>query len=287
MQTIKNPAMPSSPKKTSKPLASRIFDGENMRSVQLGRILLTLFFIGTWQLGAGRIFETFYFSKPSAIIAHLWKELFDTGFYYDLWITSVEMFLGYAFGAIAGIVLGVALSRWEYVSRVVDPFLLALNSIPRIAVAPLLIVWFGIDMSSKVFLAATLVFFIMFFNTLSGVRSVNRAYCDIARIQGASERQIFTKVMLPSASSWIITGLKMSLPFALVGVIIGEFMVSSHGLGYRLNYYSTSYNTTGALAIIIFMMILMMALTTVVDKIEARLLRWRPSHLNAAENFKV
>ncbi len=88
--------------------------------------------------------------------------------------------------------------------------------------------------------------------------------------------QIFTKVTLPSASSWMLTGLKMSLPFALVGVILGEFLVSSHGLGYRLNAYSTGYNTTGALAIVFLMMGLMMLLTGIVNRIEARLLRWRP-----------
>lgn len=282
-------ALPSPPPREGRRKLSfrRVFDGENRRSVLLGRIVLITLFLSFWQLGADRLFETFYFSKPSSIALQFWKELFDPDFYNDLWITGVEMFLGYGIGAIAGVFLGIIFARWDYLSKVVDPFLLALNSIPRIAIAPLLIVWFGIDMTSKVVLAATLVFFIMFFNTLSGVRAVNRAYCDIARIQGASERQIFMKVMLPSASSWIITGLKMSLPFALVGVIIGEFMVSSHGLGYRLNHYSTSYNTTGALTIIVLMMIVMMVLTAVVDRIEARLLRWRPANPGAAENFKV
>jgi NitT/TauT family transport system permease protein len=159
--------------------------------------------------------------------------------------------------------------------------LLALNSVPRIAVAPMLIVWFGIGIASKVFLAATLVFFITFFNTLSGIRGVDKALCDVARVQGASEWQIFTKVMMPHASAWILTGLKMSLPFALVGVIFGEFLVSSQGLGYRLNSYATQYNTSGAITMILIMMFLMMALTAVADRIDARILRWRPSDREA------
>jgi NitT/TauT family transport system permease protein len=183
---------------------------------------------------------------------------------------------GYGIGAGAGIVLGVLLARWDYIARVIDPFLLGLNSIPRIALAPMLIVWFGIDMASKIFLGATLVFFITFFKTIAGIRGVDQALCNVARVQGATDWQIFTKVMLPSASSWIITGLKMSLPFALVGVIIGEFLVSSKGLGYRLNAYSTSYNTVGAISMIIIMMVIMMILTTVLDRVEARLMRWRP-----------
>jgi len=167
------------------------------------------------------------------------------------------------------------------VAKVLDPFLLALYSIPRIALAPMLIVWFGIGYSSKIFLGATLVFFITFFNTLSGIRSVDKALCDIARVMKATEWQVFRKVMLPSASSWILTSVKISLPFALVGVILGEFLVSSQGLGYRLNRYSTSYNITGALAIVFLMMAIMLVLTAITNAIEARVLRWRPQ--SAAE----
>jgi NitT/TauT family transport system permease protein len=145
----------------------------------------------------------------------------------------------------------------------------------------MLIVWFGIGYSSKVFLGATLVFFITFFNTLAGIRSVDKALCDVARVMKATEWQVFRKVMLPSASSWILTSVKISLPFALVGVILGEFLVSSQGLGYRLNRYSTSYNITGALAIVFLMMAIMLVLTAITNAVEARVLRWRPQ--SAAE----
>ena len=158
-----------------------------------------------------------------------------------------------------------------------DPFLLALYSIPRIALAPMLIVWFGIGYSSKIFLGATLVFFITFFNTLSGIRGVDKALCDIARVMKATEWQVFhpqghaaERIQLDSDER------KISLPFALVGVILGEFLVSSQGLGYRLNRYSTSYNITGALAIVFLMMVIMLVLTAITNAIEARVLRWRP-----------
>lgn len=266
----------------SRAALARLFDAESALAVQLGRIALAVVVLALWELGSGRLFDPFYFSRPSALIVQFGDELVDHGFYRDLGVTALEMALGYGFGAVSGIAGGVLLARWAYVARLFDPFLLALNSIPRIAVAPMLIVWFGIDLASKVFLAATLVFFITFFNTLSGIRGVDIALCNVARVQGASEWQIFTKVMLPSASSWILTGLKMSLPFALVGVILGEFLVSSKGLGYRLNLYSTSYNTTGALTMIVIMMLIMMLLTTAVDRLEARVLRWRPSPASTA-----
>jgi len=255
---------------------TRIFDAENRPAIRLGQVIAIALVLGLWQLASGRWLDPFYVSRPSDIALRLVRELSGHQFYTDLSITAQEMVLGYAIGALAGIILGVALGRWAFIARLLDPFLVALNSIPRIALAPMLIVWLGIDMASKIFLAATLVFFITFFNTLSGVRGVEPGLCNVARVQGASSWQIFTKVMLPAASSWILTGLKMSLPFALVGVILGEFMVSSQGLGYRLNLYSTSYDTTGAMSMIVIMMVLTMLLTAGFDRIEAWLLRWRP-----------
>ena len=139
---------------------------------------------------------------------------------------------------------------------------------------------------SKVMLAATLVFFITFFNTIGGIRSVDIRLCNVARVMGASEWQIFYKVMLPSASSWIVTSLKMALPFSLIGVIIGEFMASSKGIGYRLNSFTTTYNITGAMTLILIIMVLMTLLNAVMNKFESRLLRWRPSS-NATEPVEV
>jgi NitT/TauT family transport system permease protein len=252
------------------------FSPENVTSVQVSRLLFALLFLAAWEFGADRLFDSFFFSTPVRILTQVAHELVDPGFYRDLGVTALEMAVGFTVGAGSGIGLGVLLARWEYAAKVLDPFLLALYSIPRIALAPMLIVWFGIGYSSKIFLGATLVFFITFFNTLSGIRSVDKALCDIARVMKATEWQIFRKVMLPSASSWILTSVKISLPFALVGVILGEFLVSSQGLGYRLNRYSTSYNITGALAIVFLMMSIMLVLTAITNAIEARVLRWRP-----------
>jgi NitT/TauT family transport system permease protein len=252
------------------------FSPDNMTSVQICRVLFVVFTLGAWELGADRLFDSFFFSAPSRIFVQAARELATPGFYVDLGVTALEMGVGFFIGAVSGIFLGVLLARWAFVAKVFDPVLLALYSIPRVALAPMLIVWFGIGYASKIFLGATLVFFITFFNTLSGIRGVDRALCDIARVQKATEWQIFWKVMLPSASSWIITSIKISLPFALVGVILGEFLVSSAGLGYRLNAYSTNYNMAGALAVVFLMMVIMLVLTSLTNAVEARVLRWRP-----------
>jgi NitT/TauT family transport system permease protein len=271
------PAAPAARRRPALPW----FSPDNVVSMQVSRIAFALVFLGAWQYGADRWFDSFFFSTPVRILAQVAYELVDPGFYRDLGVTAIEMGVGFAIGAGGGIGLGVLLARWAYVARMLDPFLLALYSIPRVALAPMLIVWFGIGYASKIFLGATLVFFITFFNTLSGIRSVDKALCDIARVMQATEWQVFLKVMLPSASSWILTSVKISLPFALVGVILGEFLVSSSGLGFRLNAYSTSYNITGAMAIVFLMMVAMLALTAITNAVETRVLRWRPK--SAAE----
>ena len=239
-----------------------------------------------WEIATRSVIDPFFVSSPSRIAGSLFGEITDLGFYRDLYVSGIEMLLGFGLGSLAGIITGVLLARWEIVAKIIDPFLVALNSIPRMALAPLLIIWFGIDMTSKVMLAATLVFFITFFNTIGGIRSVDIRLCNVARVMGASEWQIFYKVMLPSASSWIVTSLKMALPFSLIGVIVGEFMASSKGIGYRLNSFTTTYNITGAMILILIIMVLMTLLNAVMNKFESRLLRWRPSS-NATEPVEL
>ncbi len=256
--------------------------------VQVGRLVLATVIVGVWELGAlTGILDPFFFSSPSRIARHAIGEVVDGGFYKDLYVSVLEMGTGYLAGGVTGVALGVVLSRWQMVARILDPFLIALNGIPKIAIAPLLIMWFGIDLASKVVLAAFLVFFVTFFNTFAGIRGVDAALCNVARVMGASSRQIFAKVMLPGASSWIMTGLKMGLPLALIGAIIGEFMAASQGLGYRLNIYTTTYNTTGAITIMLAMMVLMMLLNEAMDRVEAHVLRWRPRAALSTEATEV
>lgn len=244
--------------------------------VLVGQAVTIVSVLALWEYASGRWIDTFFISKPSEIVVKLWSEFFEPGFYHDVWVTMLEMFGGYAIGGFGGVILGVLLARWPVAAQILDPIFVGLNSIPRIALAPLLIIWFGIDMGSKIVLAATLVFFLTFFNTLAGILNVESGLINVARVQGATEWQIFTKVMLPAATSWIMTGLRTALPFALIGVIVGEFLAASVGLGYRLNMYSTTYNTTGTMAMLFVMMALMMLLNSAMIRIERKLLRWKP-----------
>lgn len=245
------------------------------RRVLIGQALLIVAVLIFWSLTSGRVFDPFYVGSPSGVVKVLASDLADARFYRDLRVTGTEMILGYVLGALSGIILGVLFTRWRLAADIADPFFSAFNSLPRIALAPLFVVWLGIDLAPKIVLAATLVFFITFFTTISGIRNVDQALVNVARLVGATERQIFRHVMLPGAAAWVMSGLKMSLPYALIGVIVGEFMIASSGLGYRLNYYSTSYNTNGTFAMLIVMMVLMMALNGLMSWVERRVFRWR------------
>jgi NitT/TauT family transport system permease protein len=261
--------------------------GPGWARLNLYRLALAVVLLGTWEYATGRWIDPFWFSSPLRIGAHLAEILGQVDIFRDLWVTMTETFLGYFAGAILGVLVGLVLSRLETLARVLDPFIVAVNGIPRVALAPLFIIWFGIDIKSKIVLASTLVFFITFYNTFAGIRGVEQSFKNVARVMGASERQIFLKVILPAASPWIITGLKMSLPFALIGAIIGEFMAASKGLGFRLQLYTGLFNTTGAIAVIFILMVMMIAFNALLNRLEEHLLRWRPKTPMGGEATEV
>jgi NitT/TauT family transport system permease protein len=240
------------------------------------RLAVAVVFLAGWEIVVGRVVDPFWFSSPLRIARYVGQAATTSTLYQHLGVTLVETILGFLLGGIGGIALGVILSRGETMAQVLDPFIAAVNGIPRVALAPLFIIWFGIGMLSKVFLAFTLVFFLTFYNTFSGLRSIDPTYQNIARVIGASEYEVFWKVTLPNAAPWILTGLKVSLPFALVGAIIGEFMAASRGLGFLIQTESSVYNTTGAMAGILILMVMVIVFNGLLTRIEARVLRWRP-----------
>ncbi len=147
---------------------------------------------------------------------------------------------------------------------------------PRIALAPLFIIWFGIGPLSKIMLVILMVFFLTFFNTYAGVRSVGPDLKNVARVMGANERQVLLKIVIPAASPWIFTGLKVSVPYSIVGAIVGEFMASSRGLGYAIMLHSNTFNTKGVLVGILIIMTIVLILNGIINRVENHVLRWRP-----------
>ena len=253
----------------------RLAEQRYRRKIAFGQLALIAVVVVLWHFSSGTLVDRFYVGSPLGVVEVLLNDLVDPRFYNDLRVTGLEMAGGYLLGTVSGIGVGLLFARWPVAAQISDPFFTGLNSLPRIALAPLLIIWFGIDLTPKIVLAATLVFFVTFSTTLAGIRSVDAALVDIARVVGATERQVFRHVLLPGAAAWIFNGLKLSLPYALIGVIVGEFVVSSNGLGHRLNFYSTSYNTNGTFAMLLVMMACMMGLNALAGFLERRALRWR------------
>jgi len=246
------------------------------RRTGLWRIVLLVTLLGTWEGLSGWAFNAFWVSKPSLIIHYLYEWIIFGDFFTHLRATMTAVIVGYAFGAIIGLGLGLPLGRAEQTARVLDPFLLALNGIPRVALAPLFVIWFGIGLLPKIVLVFTLVFFVVFYNAYSGVRSVERRYIDLAWVMGAGNADLFRKVILPAANPYILLGLKLSIPYAVIGAIIGEFIASSEGLGYMIQVETSLYNTTGTMGGIIALMIIVVCLNAILARIEARTLAWRP-----------
>jgi NitT/TauT family transport system permease protein len=244
--------------------------------VAFARLLLVTLIFGFWEFASGRLFSAFWVSKPSLIAAYIWKWIVAGDFFYQMSFTFGAMMAGFAAGTILGLAAGVVLSRTQFAADVLDPFLIAINGIPRVALAPLFVVWFGIDMLPKIVLVFTLVFFVIFYNTYAGIKSVERRYTDLAFVMGASERDLFAKVILPAAMPHIFLGIKLSIPYALIGAIIGEFVASSAGLGWKIQMETSLYNTTGTMAGLIVMMLIVVAMNSVLAVAERRLLRWQP-----------
>jgi sulfonate transport system permease protein len=240
------------------------------------RVAFGVAVLGLWELAAGRLVDPFWVSSPLRIAAHLVGWVREGTLFGHLLVTLRETFLGFALGSLVGIAVGVALARLDFVARVLDPFIVAVNGIPRVALAPLFIIWFGIGELSKVVLASTLTFFLTFYATFSGLRAVEPALQAVARVMGASERQIFLKVDLPAASPWIVSALKVGVPFSLIGAIIGEFMAASRGLGYMIQLDTNQFDTTGAAAGILVLMLCVMLFNGVLNRLERYVLRWRP-----------
>lgn len=243
--------------------------------IGLYQIALGLVFLAIWQLASGRLVDTFIISDPIDIADRLWEWLSTGSIWPHVWATVYATFLGFVIGAGLGIAGGLWLGLSPFLSRIVDPYIWAFNALPKVALAPLFILWFGLDINSKIALAAVLVVFLVFVNTFAGVREVDQDLVDAMRIMRASRWQILTKLIVPSATSWIFVGLKAGVPYALIGAIIGEMIASSRGLGYLVQRAGSEFDTAGVFAALVVIAALAMIFNEIVNILQRRLERWR------------
>ena len=219
----------------------------------------------------------FFFSTPAAVIARTWNQLTGTEIYWHIGITLTETVLAFVIGSAAGIFFGFTFARRELLAAVFDPYIKAANALPRVVLAPIFALWFGLGIWSKVALGFTLVFFIVFFNVYQGVREVSPTVLANARMLGMNERQLFRHVYWPSALTWMFSSLHTSVGFALIGAVVGEYLGSSAGLGYKIQEAESVFDVTGVFSGMLILTIFVIAIDAVVTMVEKRLLVWRPA----------
>jgi NitT/TauT family transport system permease protein len=239
------------------------------------RVVVGVAFIWVWQHASGRWIDTLLISSPEAVGLRLWRWAIDGTLWTNLSVTLEATALGFIIGCSIGFSLGLLFGRFRLIAEVFDPYITAIYSIPKIALAPLFIIWFGIGIESKVAVSAAIVFFVIFLNTFTGVREVDPLYVHTTKIMGGGEASVLRHVVVPSAASWVITGLKVSVPYALVGTVIGEFMSSNSGIGFLISQATGLFNTASVYAGIIVLALVGALINAGVKLLETYVLRWR------------
>jgi sulfonate transport system permease protein len=241
------------------------------------QVLLGLLLLAFWELASGTLIDSFFVSKPSAVLRELSTQVGTGALWKDLFVTIVqETLVGYLVGSLLGVVLGFVLAQAPTAARILNPYLMAINGIPRIALAPLFLVWFGIGLASKIWLGGMMAFFLTFFNTYAGVGGVDHGLKNVARVMGASRLQVLLKVVLPGSTPWIVAGLRLGFPYALVAAVVGEMVMSTAGIGHRIISATQVFDVTGTMAGVLVLMVVVMLVNWLLDRAEAHLLRWRP-----------
>jgi NitT/TauT family transport system permease protein len=245
------------------------------------RIALVVLWLGSWELAARTVVDPFYYSMPSKIWDKLVIWFTDGTSQGSIWsniaITLEEAVLGFLIGTLAGVVLGVLLGRSRFTAEVLAPFIKGANAIPRIVLASLFVIWFGLGMSSKVATAFVLVFFAVFFNAFQGAREVDKVLVDNSRILGASRWDLMRTIILPSATSWILASMHVAFGFALIGAIVGEFTGADKGLGILINHSQGNFDAAGIYAGMLITTVLALVAEWLITLLEKRLTSWRPS----------
>ena len=219
----------------------------------------------------------FFFGEPLKIFAVVWAWFSEGAIYQHLWVTLQETVLAFVIGAVLGLAMGLWLGLTPTASAILDPFITAMNAMPRVVLAPIFMVWFGLGIWSKVALGVTLVFFIVFFNVYQGVKEVSPVVLNNTVMLGANRRQLLRYVYLPSATSWVFSSLHTAVGMAFVGAVVGEYLGSARGVGYLIQQADGAFDINTVFAGILVLTAFALVLDFAVGRVERRLLVWRPS----------
>ena len=252
-------------------------------AIVLWQLLLGAVILSGWQaLSSAGTLDKFFFSRPSDILDRIRQWVWTGSIWPHLLVTVEEAFLAFALGVTFGLLFGFLLARVRFLSDLLNPYIRVLNALPRVVLAPIFLLWFGLGIWSKVALGVTVVFFIVFFNTYQGVREVDPVILNNARMLGASERQLARHVLVPSALTWIFSSLHISIGFAIIAVVVGEYLGASRGVGYLISQAEGVFDTTGVFAGMVVLSAVVLVVGTGVNRLERWLLRWKPDRENPA-----
>jgi NitT/TauT family transport system permease protein len=266
-----------SPAENRRPLAEALTEDGPVRGVAVSgcQLLLVLTVFGVWEVLARRdVVSPQFIGQPSLILEQFLAVALDGSLVEHTSITLAETFLGFAFGVLLGLTCGLLLWWSDFLSDVLNGFIVMFNSTPRIVFAPVLIIMIGIGFNTKVVLSFLSVFAVAWLNIFQGTRSVDHDLIRLLRSMGATRRQIFTRVVIPTSLPWLISTLKLCVGFALIGAIVGEYIAARKGLGYLIFYASSVYEMNLVWAGVFVLMLVSFVLYLVIERIERRLLRW-------------
>lgn len=244
--------------------------------IPIYQVLLLFALLCLWELAVDfALIKEVFVSKPSAIFGALVKDTLEGHVLIDLAITVYETLLGFIISSVFGILAGIGLNQSPTVNSVLRPFITAVNNLPRLALAPLFVLWFGLGTTSRVALIISLVFFVVMLNTLAGLQNANRDHLLLAKTLGATPRQQFEKFVLPSAIPTIFAGLQIGLTYSFLTAVVGEMLTGALGLGARLQITLTTYQTDKFFAALILLAIVATVMSGAMRAIERRMLHWR------------
>jgi NitT/TauT family transport system permease protein len=271
----------TSPSAPQRPAASVRAARRRHKALVYGlRLLLLVAVLGGWEFAVDHWLDPFFYSKPSLIWTKLVTWFTDGTAQGSIWsqiaVTLQEAVAGFILGSVVGVVFGILLGRARLLAEVLSPYIHALNAVPRIVLAALFVIWFGLGMESKIATAFVLVFFPVFFNAFQGAREVDRNLVNNARILGAGRMQVLWSIVVPSSTSWILASLHTAFGFALIGAVVGEYTGATRGVGLLISTAQGSFDAAGIYAGMLITTVLALLAEIILGLAERRLLRWRP-----------
>lgn len=241
----------------------------------IGRLVVFAALVAIWEFGSGTLFPKVWVSSPSAIIDTLMRWIDDGSLWRHLWATLLAAGSGYLIGSALGIMTGVALGIFPRLERIASPFLTALYSLPKVALAPMFVIFLGIGLESKIALVAVTVYFLILYNTLDGVHDLDQDLSSSFRLMGATDYEVARKVLVPGIQPWIFSGLRIGVRYAFTAAVLGELIAGNQGVGFLIEQSAGNYSSSGVFAGVLVLVICSVLITELITHTEASVLHWR------------